>query len=155
MGLAKIRDRCFWAKNVGAKVNMRQNGAFLDHFLNILSRFSQKVVRFFQKWDRFMRFLQILKKRGSFSRGAETLPQSRRKIRTYDEKPQWILTTYSERIGKFFVLKDDVSPSREMASTASSLSQDGPASDSQKQQRHRLRNIFHRGGPVVIAHAMC
>jgi len=48
-----------------------QNQTFLEHFLNILGRFLQKVVRFFQKLREIERFLGILKKAQSFSRNAE------------------------------------------------------------------------------------
>jgi len=66
--VVEICDRRFWAKNNGAKVNRRQNGVFLEHFLNILGQFLQKVVRFLQKSKEMERFLTILEKGGAFSR---------------------------------------------------------------------------------------
>jgi len=66
-----MSDPHFWAKNGGAKVKVCQNGAFLKRFLQILERFSQKVVRFLQKSREIERFSTILKKARSFSRSAE------------------------------------------------------------------------------------
>jgi len=71
LGVLKIHNRRFWAKNNGAKVNRCQNGAFLKHFLNILGHFFQKPIRFLQKSQEIDLFLTILKKTGSFLRGAE------------------------------------------------------------------------------------
>ena len=62
-------DRRFWAKNDGAKVKGRQNGLFLEHFLQFLEHFFQKVGCFLQKWREIERFLGILEKGGSLSRG--------------------------------------------------------------------------------------
>jgi len=61
----------FWAKNNGAKVKVCQNRPFLEHFLQILVYFFQKPARFLQKSREIERFLQILEKAGSFSRGYE------------------------------------------------------------------------------------
>jgi len=44
-----MRDPRFWAKNDGAKVSMRQNGPFLEHFFAFFAPFLQKTPRFLQK----------------------------------------------------------------------------------------------------------
>ena len=87
----------FWAKNDGAKVKVCQNGAFLEHFLQILGHFLQKTARFLQKSREIERFLTIMKKAPSFSRCSERWPISRRKIRTYGNNAGLIIRTY-ERV---------------------------------------------------------
>ena len=94
-GQPEIYDRRFWAKNNGAIVTWRHNGAFLDHFLNILGQFLQKTSRFLQKMERMERFLTLLKKTGSFSRSSVRCSNLHRNIRTYGKNTDRKIKTVS------------------------------------------------------------
>ena len=79
-------------------MKVRQNGAFLEHFLNILKRFLQKVVRFLQKTREIERFLTILKKALAFLRWIVKWSNSLRKIRTYDKNTGRKIRTYGWKL---------------------------------------------------------